>query len=153
MHHPSVPFVHRRAVVRVAAILLMAATPACSDESSSPRAAPTPAKRSLAACGIPTPEPHPELERVPPQLILDGEVVRVIPDPDLDTTLIAHEGTVKSLQDAYREAVPKAGFKVVQEDYEGFEAELYLSRGEEIGFVKLLETECRDVTMAGVKLG
>lgn len=101
---------------------------------------------------MPKAQAKPDLSKVPPELILGGEVRNVLPAGDLDTTLIAHEGTVKGLQDAYREAVARAGFEVVQEDYEGFEAELYLRSRDDLGLIQLRETGCEGVVLAYLRL-
>lgn len=133
-------------------VVALGLSSACNNESEAPQARVTPPADSGVECGLPKAQAKPDLSKVPPQLVLGGEVRQVLPAPDLDTTLIAHEGTVEGLQDAYREAVPSAGFKVVQEDYEGFEAELYLRRGNDLGVIQLRQTGCEGTVLAYLRL-
>jgi hypothetical protein len=60
-----------------------------------------------------------------------------------------------SVQEAlppYRKAVAEAGFDVVSEDNEGFEAEVYLKRGKRLGAIQIRRTLCDDVSVVFVNI-
>lgn len=139
----------QRVLVILVGVMVLALSASCSDGQGAPppsRAAPTP------TCGLPKAQMDPDIERLPPELILGGDVLRSHPGPGLDTTLIVHEGTVEGLQDAYREVAPRAGLEVVQEDFEGFEAELYVRSGDELGMIQLRETGCEGTILVYLRL-
>jgi hypothetical protein len=106
-------------------------------------------------CGIPSSTSTPRVT-LPAPWTLDGRADVLHADEDEDgwtTAVVRLDGyTVKQGYEAYQASATKAGFDLAEEDFEGFEAELYLSRGEEIGFVKLRQTECPDVTLVQLKL-
>jgi hypothetical protein len=59
------------------------------------------------------------------------------------------------VQDAlprYKKAVREVGFEVVGEDNEGFEAELYMKRGERLGALQIRRTLCDDVSIVFVNI-
>jgi hypothetical protein len=47
----------------------------------------------------------------------------------------------------YRKAARAAGFEIVTEDNEGFEAEIYLSRKRVLGFIQIRRSVCDDVSI------
>lgn len=60
-----------------------------------------------------------------------------------------------SVQDAlplYKKAISGAGFDLVGEDNEGFEAELYMKRGERLGAIQIRRTLCDDVSIVFVNV-
>jgi hypothetical protein len=60
-----------------------------------------------------------------------------------------------SVQDAfpvYKKAVAQAGFELVAEDNEGFEAELYLRRGKELGSLQIRTSVCEDAAVVFVNV-
>ncbi|MDQ4126288.1 MAG: hypothetical protein M3134_11935, partial [Actinomycetota bacterium] len=59
------------------------------------------------------------------------------------------------VQDAlplYKKAISGAGFELVGEDNEGFEAELYMKRGERLGAIQIRRTLCDDVSIVFVNV-
>ena len=60
-----------------------------------------------------------------------------------------------SVQDAfprYKKAIAQAGFELVGEDNEGFEAELYLRRGKELGSLQIRTSVCEDAAVVFVNV-
>jgi hypothetical protein len=60
-----------------------------------------------------------------------------------------------SVQDAlplYKRAIARAGFELVGEDNEGFEAELYLKRGKELGSLQIRTSVCSDASVVFVNV-
>jgi hypothetical protein len=60
-----------------------------------------------------------------------------------------------SVQDAlpvYRTAVADAGYKLRNEDNEGFEAELYFEGGKELGAIQIRRSTCPDASLVYVNI-
>jgi hypothetical protein len=87
-------------------------------------------------------------------LLLDGDAEVAITEPRRDR-LIATLNVSRSVEDAliaYRSAVKAEGYEVLQEDNEGFEAELYLQRGEELAVLQIRSSACKDKVLVLLNL-
>jgi len=68
------------------------------------------------------------------------------------TVALTVDGTVEEAQNLYRGAVPGDGFEILSEDFEGFEAEIFLSREKEIATVRIVSTACPATSLAYIQL-
>jgi hypothetical protein len=113
-----------------------------------------PGGTSATDCGLPKPDPAARAELIPRPFLLGGDAE------------VASAGTRRggvtgvlnirmSVQDAfpiYKRAVARAGFELVAEDNEGFEAELYLRRGKELGSLQIRTSVCEDAAVVFVNV-
>ena len=107
-----------------------------------------------ADCGVPTPDPASRPELIPAPLLLDG-VADVASAGRRRGGVTAVLSVPHSVQDAlpfYRKAIAEAGFEIVGEDNEGFEAEVYLKRGKRLGAIQIRRTLCDDVSVVFVNI-
>lgn len=125
------------------------ATGCASPEEPKPDAPP-----DYEACGLPGVHPKADPDKVPEPYLLDGkaEVSRTEIEQG---RLIASLSVPFSVNDAFprfKEAIAETTFEVLQEDNEGFEAELYLRDGKELGSLQIRSSTCEDVTIAYLNL-
>ena len=134
---------------QVALLLLLLALPGC--ESEEPKAAGPP---DYEACGLPGVHPKTDPNKVPEPYLLDGkaEVSRTEVE---EGRLIASLSVPYSVNEAFprfKAAVSETSFEVLQEDNEGFEAELYLRDGKRLGSLQIRSSTCSNVTIAYLNL-
>jgi hypothetical protein len=118
------------------------------DEASTTR--PT----DLQSCGLPEADPGAEAHRVPEAYLLGGEV-EVLTTEERQGRVLVALGVPYSVNDAFprfKEAVGDTTFEVLQEDNEGFEAELYLRDGKKLGSLQIRSSTCDDVVIAYLNL-
>ena len=105
-------------------------------------------------CGLPSPSPGLNRSRVPEPLYLEGEV-------ELSGTQKARGGWVStinipySVQEAlplYQAAVEEAGFEIVSQDNEGFEAEFYLRSRKHHAAVQIRRSTCEKASIVFVNI-
>lgn len=130
----------------MAAALLMAAGAACNgggDEAAVP-----------ADCGVPSPDPAARADLIPQDFLLDGDagVSSAGRRKGGVTAVLSVQMSVQDALPVYRKAVERAGFELVSEDNEGFEAELYLKRGKQLGALQIRRTLCDDVSVVFVNV-
>ncbi len=51
-----------------------------------------------------------------------------------------------------KEAARAMGFEVVQEDFEGFEAEVYVKKGNKLGVVQVRTSRCNEASLALINI-
>ena len=118
----------------------------CSDEKARTTAEPN--------CSLPTPAGDVETDLVAEAFLLGGDAEVAVTEARRDR-LIATLNVSRDVQGAltgYRSAVRNAGYKVLQEDNEGFEAELYLQRGEELAVLQIRSSACEDKVLVLINL-
>ena len=100
-------------------------------------------------CGLPSPEPSLDLDLVPPGFTLEGDATVWRARRSRQGTNIGLNAplTVNRALETYRGLVVGLGYKILSEDYEGFEAELYLQGAEDLGVVRIRSSACRDATV------
>ena len=105
-------------------------------------------------CELPTTPPELKEDVLPDFFSLEGSVAvtRAIEFKKGMTASGELRGSVKQALTRYRAAVEEEGFDIVNQDYEGFEAELYLQRKKEIGYLSLRESPCDGTLLAYLKL-
>ena len=136
----------RRAATFLCALLLLGG---CASEEPKPEGPP-----DYEACGLPGIHPKTDPGKVPEPYLLGGkaEVSRTEVE---EGRLIASLSVPFSVNDAFprfKEAISQTTFEVLQEDNEGFEAELYLRDGRELGSLQIRSSKCDDVTIAYLNL-
>jgi hypothetical protein len=84
---------------------------------------------------------------VPEPFLLDGmQVAKSIQTKKRLTVAMNNPRSVQESFPLYKQAVKEAGFELVGEDNEGFEAELYIRRGSTLGQIQIRMSPCPDAT-------
>jgi hypothetical protein len=105
-----------------------------------------------ARCGLPTPDPRVDASVVADAFLLGG-------DAEVTKTQESKRGTIAALNvplsvseafSRYSESVRQGGYEVVDDDFEGFEAELYLRKGKDLGAVQIRRSTCDDASIVFV---
>ena len=135
----------RAAGVVLACCLLLAS---CNDDDGS-------AARTLQDqdCGFPVPTPGMPDTKVPKEFLIDGS--RISFGQKVRGGFVTTIDIPYSVQDGlpiYRRAVAEAGFKIRSVDNEGFEAELYFERPEQLGAIQLRRSTCPDASLVYVNI-
>jgi hypothetical protein len=113
--------------LRIVATLLVALvlSVACGNDDETPEAFP-------AACTLPSPEPGVDTSSVPEEFVLEGSEIRQVSDEkDLFVVALNVPVGVDEAFRAYRRQLSPPDYEIVSEDFEGFEAELFLRRAED----------------------
>lgn len=129
---------------RAALALLLVLTAACSSGGED----------ATDECGFPSSDPAARAELIPEELLLDGEA-QVSSAGRRKGGVTAALRVQLSVQDAlplYKQAVTDAGFDIVGGDNEGFEAEVYIKKGKELGQVQIRRSLCADASVVFVNL-
>ena len=127
-------------------MLLLAVTAACGKSGGG--------DTDSADCGVPTPDPAARAELIPAPFLLDGDVAVASAGRRKGgvTAVLSIRMGVQDALPRYKKAVREVGFEVVGEDNEGFEAELYMKRGERLGALQIRRTLCDDVSIVFVNI-
>ena len=133
----------RRAAL--AATILLTLAGACDGDGTGPAA---------AECGLPTPDPAARPELIPAPLLLEGdaEVASAGRRRGGVTGVLNIHMSVQDAFPLYKKAIARAGFELVGQDNEGFEAELYLRRGKELGSLQIRTAVCEDAAVVFVNI-
>lgn len=134
-----------RSVAGVALALMLAG---CSQGAgSSPDARPT-------NCGLLAVKRSADPALIPEALRLGGTVEVATTEIERGRLLAAINVrlSVDDSFEAYRKASKEAGLEILQEDNEGFEAELYVGAGKELGSVVIRRSLCEDAVVVYLNL-
>jgi hypothetical protein len=115
---------------------------------------PASTKTDLRSCGLPEADPGVQVGRVPEPYLLGGEV-EVLTTEEKQGRLLVALGVPLSVNEAFprfKRAVGATTFELLQEDNEGFEAELYLRDGKKLGSLQIRSSTCDDVVIAYLNL-
>lgn len=95
-------------------------------------------------CGLPSPAPGLDARAIPEPFLLGGraEPTLVEQRPGGFSAALNVPLSVSQALEAYRGALAEAGRRVVGEDNEGFEAELFVRRGDELGMIQVRRSVC-----------
>ncbi|HEX2059087.1 MAG TPA: hypothetical protein VHI71_12055 [Actinomycetota bacterium] len=107
-----------------------------------------------AGCGLPTPDPAARPELIPDHFLLEGqaEVATAARRKGGVTGVLTIQRSVQDGLPLYRKAVDAAGYELIAEDNEGFEAELYMRKGKSLGQIQLRTSVCDDASVVFVNL-
>ena len=142
----------RHRITRIAPFLLLTlALSGCSSGSEGKEAG------APHVCKLAQPRGDFDRAAVPAFFELDDSVVvRVVEFKGGVTASGEVLGTVKEALTQYKDAVVADGFQISTQDYEGFEAELFLEKdvgnAKEIGFLSLREAPCEGKVLTYIKL-
>lgn len=133
-------------LVALGALVLLVA--GCSPGANGePHAAPT-------DCGLLDVDPDADEAKIPAPLLLGG-TAEVATTQIQQGRLLAALNVRLSVDDsfrAYKKAVGRAGLDILQEDNEGFEAELYVGAGKELGSLAIRRSVCDDAVVIYLNL-
>ena len=134
------------------ALALVATLAACSGDE--PKDGGNVSERFPPECGLPTPQPNQDAGRVPAGFLLDGEA-EIITAQESGGGFIASFNVPYSVEEGFdrmKEAASAMGFEVVQEDFEGFEAEVYVKKGNKLGVVQVRTSRCNEASLALINI-
>lgn len=117
---------------------------ACADDDSGGKAS------TSDVCRLPEPKDGIHISLVPRAFIppSDHEFTQTEKRRGRLVAVLVLEGTIQSALEEYRSLVEGSGFEVLQEDNEGFEAELYLQKGRgDLAVVQIRATGCEGKTL------
>ncbi len=124
------------------ALLLL--IPSCSEESGGGNTT----NRIPAKCALLSPEPGVDPSLVPEEFRPEG--VEVVKAEKTKKRLVAAMNNPRSVNESfalYKTAAEDAGFEIVGQDNEGFEAEIYLRDGKVLGAVQIRGSRCPEATV------
>ena len=124
-----------RALAALLAIAILSGA-GCTDTKES-------SERGFEECGLPAPEPKLKRSLVPPGLLLEGaQLQRVERERGGYIAAINTPHGVEEALGIYEPRVRKEGFEILTVDNEVFEAEIYLRRDKELGFIQIRRSQC-----------
>lgn len=105
-------------------------------------------------CGVPTPDPAARASLIPEPFLLDGDATVATAGRRRGgvTGVLSVPMSVQDALPPYKKAIAEEGFELVGEDNEGFEAELYMKRGERLGAIQIRRSLCEDVSVVFVNV-
>lgn len=130
-------------------VALLALPGGCARDEPTVEAAP-----DFQKCGLPAPDPRADAELVPAAYLLGGEA-KVNKTDVTKGRVIAALAVPHSVNESfvlYKEAIGQTSFQILQEDNEGFEAELYLQQGDQLGSLQIRSSTCDDAVIVYLNL-
>lgn len=127
--------------------LALLVSPGCSPTSSGePDAAPS-------DCGLLEVEADADPSLVPPSLLIEeSEVATTQTQEGRLLVALNVRLSVDASFTAYKKALGEAELEILQEDNEGFEAELYVAAGKELGSLVIRRSVCDDAVVVYLNL-
>lgn len=123
------------------------AAPACEGENDS-SASDIPAK-----CGLLTPEPGVDASALPPEFLVEGvEVAKVLVTKKRVSAALNNPRSVTESFEVFGRAARDAGFEIVGRDNEGFEAEVYVKKGRDLGAIQIRTSQCPEASVVFVNI-
>lgn len=96
-----------------------------------------------------------KVERVPAEFLLEEpevEVAQTYQRRDRFVATLNVKASVQESFDAYKASLDESRFDLLQEDNEGFEAELFLQRGPDFGVIQIRSSNCEDESLVILNL-
>jgi hypothetical protein len=126
-------------VTRACAIVLLVVCMACGNGSRG--------AEPNNDCGLFPVDPKVDTSGIPEPFLLEGiEVAKSIKRKKRLTVAMNNPRSVQESFPLFKQAVKEAGFELVGEDNEGFEAELYMRKGSQLGQIQIRSSPCPDAT-------
>lgn len=128
--------------------VVVAAFTGCSSDP------PPPDVPNFADCGLPKADPAADASLFPEPLLLDDEA-------ELARTEIERGRVIGALNvplgveaafARFKDALAQTKFEILQEDNEGFEAELYVRRGKDLGSIQIRSSTCDNAVLVYLNL-
>jgi hypothetical protein len=107
-----------------------------------------------ARCGLPTPDRGADASVVAEVFLLGGDA-EVTKTKKSNRGILAALNVPYSVSEAfsrYTESVKEGGYEIVDDDFEGFEAELYLRKGDDLGAVQIRRSTCEGASIVFVNV-
>ena len=129
--------------------VLVIATSSCGSDPPAPDAG-----RDLAECGLPEPDPKADGSLFPEPLLLGGDAIVARTEVEQGRVIGALNVPlgVEATFERYKDALAETRYKILQEDNEGFEAELYVGQGKELGSLQIRGSTCDDAVVVYLNL-
>lgn len=121
----------------------------CGSDAPDQDAAP-----DLTQCGLPEVDPKADASLIPAALLLDGkaEVAKTVIEQGRVIAALNVPYPVETAFVRYKEALEETDLEILQEDNEGFEAELYLKQGKELGSLQIRSSTCDEAVVVYLNL-
>ena len=104
-------------------------------------------------CGLPSPEPSAQRELVPDYFLIEGtEVIRAQAERGGFLAMLNVDLGVQDALETYHSIVLENGFEIIQEDNEGFEAEIYLRKKKQLAAIQIRRSQCDDASVLFVNV-
>ncbi len=103
---------------------------------------------------MPTPDPGVDASVVAEVFLLGGDA-EVTKTKKSKRGILAALNVPYSVSEAfsrYSDSVKEGGYEVVDDDFEGFEAELYLRKGDDLGAVQIRRSTCEGASVVFVNI-
>jgi hypothetical protein len=127
----------------LASLLLMSACNGGSDEVD----------LDPEACGFPTPSADADPDLVDPAFVLDGAIfMETSSGGGLIGAHLFVPVTVNGGFNEFRRILKEEGYKIVGQDNEGFEAEVYFRKGKALGAIQIRQSTCEGATSVFLNL-
>ena len=104
-------------------------------------------------CGFPTPKANVDAGLIPKPFLLEG--AQLVRTRQTKKRTLAMMNLPYSLSDAFlmfRDAVKQTDFKLIQQDNEGFEAEIFMRSPEALGVIQQRVSKCQKASVAFVNI-
>lgn len=99
-------------------------------------------------CGLPTPDRNVDAGLVPSGFLLaNAEVTKARKTKERLTIAVNNPHSVAESFVQYKRIMRNSDYAIVGEDNEGFEAEVYLKKGSELGAIQIRSSRCPDATV------
>lgn len=130
-------------------VVLLVGLAGCASATPADDAAP-----DFASCGLPKADPKADESLIPEPLLLGGEaeVAKTVVEQGRVIGALNVPHTVGEAFTRYKEALAETELEILQEDNEGFEAELYLKQGKELGSLQIRSSTCEDAVVVYLNL-
>ena len=138
-------------LVGVVAVFVLAASCTGGDSVESEPAKPLPINPT---CGPTIGEKEVDASLVPDAFLIgeSPKVTRVIESQQGYSAAILIQVALDPALEEYRSIVKETGYEILNEDYEGFEAEIYMREGADYVTLQLRETACENETVAYLRV-
>lgn len=104
-------------------------------------------------CGLPSPEPNTDADLIPDYFLPEGtELVRAQAERGGYLAMINIQLGVQDALEDYHSIVSDNGFEIIQEDNEGFEAEIYLRKRKQLAAIQIRRSQCDDASVIFINL-
>ena len=124
----------------VTVVTLMAVLIGCTEEPQSS------ARGKLAGtCGFPARKAPVDPKGIPEEFLLEGvEVSKVQNTKKRLTAALNVPHSVQDALDLYRDVVKELGYQIIRVDNEGFEAEIYMRKGDDLAAMQVRMSTCEN---------